>query len=234
MTKVPVFWRKAGVVSAALLLCELGARIGLPGVDSSMLAIQLQQSSTVLLSLYDSLAGGALSRGAVLALGALPYLSAKIFLKLAQVTIPAVRDAAASPSGGAMIRRWTRGLTVGLALVQSYGFARFVLSLPGVVADPGPGFIAETMLLLTTGATLLMLLGERIAAPAAHDASGPDADARVPSLTTGARAAIRSSSPDHMSTSAARSLESSGLPSTPPLRRDATPRAGVDPVSRGS
>jgi hypothetical protein len=51
---------------------------------------------------------------------------------------------------------------VGLGLVQSYGFARFVQTIPGAVAHPGAGFIAETMLVLTTGAVCAMVLTEQL------------------------------------------------------------------------
>jgi preprotein translocase subunit SecY len=46
--------------------------------------------------------------------------------------------------------------------VQGYGFALFTQSLPGAVANPGPGFIFSMMLVLTTGAIFVMWLGEQI------------------------------------------------------------------------
>ena len=173
MPGIPVVWRKAGLVSAGLLLARSACASACPGVDVRVLGSHLQQNGTLL-------------------------------------------------------------LTVSLALLQSYGFARFASSLPGAVADPGPAFIAETMLVLTTAATLLMLLCERIVAPAHSSEPRADGDERRPSLTTGAMAAIRSSSPDRIDTSAARSSEPSGSSSTPPFPRDAIPRAAADPVARGS
>jgi preprotein translocase subunit SecY len=162
MRRLPDRWRKAGLVVGGLLLCEIGARIAAPGLGRALSQYFRQGGGQGLLWLYDRLVGGALSRGAVLALGIMPYLSARIFVRIARMAIPAVADMNTHPDGRARLTRWTRALTVGLSLVQSYGVARFAQSLPGVVAIPGPGFVPQTMLVLTAGAVVAMFLGEQI------------------------------------------------------------------------
>jgi hypothetical protein len=87
-----------------------------------------------------------------------------------------------------------RWLTGGLALVQSYGFARFVESVPGAVAHPGFGFLAKTMAVLTAGTMGVMLLSERLmrspddepietdGAPPSSEVDAVPAEATVPEL----------------------------------------------------
>jgi hypothetical protein len=73
-----------------------------------------------------------------------------------------------------MLTRSTRWLTGGLALIQSYGFARFVEHMPGVVAQPGFGFLAQTMAVLTSGAIGVMLLSEQLTRSPRDDAPATD------------------------------------------------------------
>jgi preprotein translocase subunit SecY len=66
--------------------------------------------------------------------------------------------------GRKKLTQWTRYATVGLALVQGYGYAVFLESPSlGAVANPGFfSFLLPTSLVLTTGAVFVMWLGEQI------------------------------------------------------------------------
>jgi preprotein translocase subunit SecY len=142
--------RKVG----AVLACMIGARMVTPGIDQQVIADFFRSGgASPLLRVYDWLVGGAIGRGAVLALGLLPYVTARIYLRLAAVVSPRFADP---------VRRktQTRWLTFGFSVVQSYGFARFVENLPGAVAQPGPQFIATTMLVMTASAMTAMWLFE--------------------------------------------------------------------------
>ena len=142
--------RKVGAVVA----CMIGARVVTPGINEQVIADFFRSGGvSPLLRVYDWLVGGAIGRGAVLALGLLPYVTARIYLRLAAVVSPKFGDPARR-------RRYTRGLTFGFSLIQSYGFARFVENLPGAVAQPGAGFIATTMLAMTASAMTAMWLFE--------------------------------------------------------------------------
>ena len=168
--RIPAIWRKAGLAVVTLLVCEIGARIVAPGLNGQALRDFLQSgSSTWLLRLYDWLVGGALSHGTVLGIGILPYFSARIYLRLARVISPRIAALRDNESGRATLTRWTRWLTGGLALVQSYGFVRFAEHVPGVVAHPGAGFLAKTMIVLTSGTLGVMFLSERLTKPADDD-----------------------------------------------------------------
>jgi preprotein translocase subunit SecY len=66
--------------------------------------------------------------------------------------------------GRKQINQYTRYLTVFLAVFQSYGIAIGLQSSQGVVTDPGPFFIASTVITLTGGTMFLMWLGEQVTA----------------------------------------------------------------------
>ena len=140
----------------AVLVCAVGAWVVAPGIDGRVLADYVRSDGAgPLLRLYDWLVGGALSRGAFLALGLLPYVTARIYLRLAKTLGP--RAAALAGRTGT-----TRVLTLGFAAIQSYGFAQFVQSLPGAVAQPGVGFVARTVVVLTASAMAAMWMYERV------------------------------------------------------------------------
>src|SRR5262245_53790676 len=155
--------RKVALAVALLAVCEVGARIVAPGLNGQALRDFLQAgASTWLLRLYDWFVGGALSRGGVLAIGIMPYLSARIMMRLARVVRPQLESWSQTDSGIAKCTRLTRWLTGGLALVQSFAFAKFVQGIPGVVAHPGVGFLAKTIAVLTCGTIGVMLLSEAL------------------------------------------------------------------------
>lgn len=158
--RIPELWRKTGLALATLAVSWIGARIVAPGLEARVLRDFLHGGSGGwLMHVYDWFVGGALSRGGVLALGIMPYLSARIMMRLGRVILPREIE---SEETARRRKRMTRWLTVGLSLVQSYGYATFVQAIPGAVANPGFGFLAKTMAVLTTGAIGVMLLSERL------------------------------------------------------------------------
>jgi preprotein translocase subunit SecY len=82
--------------------------------------------------------------------------------QLAGAVFPYIEKLQKEDDGRKKITQWTRYMTVLLSIGQGYGFAIFTESLSGAVAQPGWGFRAVTVLILTTGAVFLMWLGERI------------------------------------------------------------------------
>lgn len=170
--RLPATWRKIALAVGGLVLIEIGARIVAPRINGDVLADYLRRvGASPLLRLYDWFVGGAVSRGAILALGIMPYLSARIIMRLAREAFPAIAEMSKNESERPRLHRWTRRLTFGLAAVQSFGFARFVQSIPGAVTDPGAGFIAQTMIVLTAGAMSIAWLSDRIAGR--HDVDEP-------------------------------------------------------------
>ena len=195
-------WRGAAYVLGGALLCEVGARISFMGPNGETLSRWFHGGQAgPLLRLYDTLAGFGMSRGTVAALGFMPYVSARTFTWLAR-SLSAALDRRWSHETGRVERtRCTRGLTFALALVQSYGFARFTQTIPGVVLHPGAQYLAETMLVQTAAAMFMMWIGEQVTEPAGKDAPtidppllGQDGDGAI--FTSGQRR--NRSSPDYI------------------------------------
>jgi preprotein translocase subunit SecY len=166
LRRLPPVWRNVGLGVMGGLLCEIGSRVVAPNIDGKAPAEFLRRvGAPPLLRVYDWIVGGALSRGAVLALGVMPYVSAHIVMRLGRMSIPRIAALYDNDSDRPRLRRWRYALTFGLSVVQSFGFARFVQSIPGVVANPGPSFFAQTMMVLTAGAMGIAWIGERLATP---------------------------------------------------------------------
>ena len=99
----------------------------------------------------------------VFALGIMPYITASIILQLMTIVVPTLEKLSKEGElGRRKITQWTRYLTVGLALVQSFTIASALQSQGNFVVNPGIGFILMTMISLTTGTAFIMWLGEQI------------------------------------------------------------------------
>ena len=151
-------WRTPATLLGAIAFIEIGARIGLPGVDRvALLQFVNQGPRGGLLGLYGLLAGGGFARAGVLALGFMPYLTARLYMWLARVVSPGI----AALDDDQRIKR-TRWLTGALAAIQSFGFAAFLQRVPNVVANPGVGFTATAVLTLTGASLVAMWFGEKL------------------------------------------------------------------------
>ena len=152
----------------ALLVYRVLAHIPVPGVNAAALAQSLQNSAgSGLFAMMNLFSGGAMSRASIIALGITPYISASIVMQLAGVVVPSLH--ALQKEGGAGRRKmtqYTRYLTLGLAIVQSYFIASQIQGMHGVadaiVSNPGWGFVGVAMVSLVTGTMFLMWLGEQI------------------------------------------------------------------------
>ncbi len=156
-----------------LLLCcyRIGVHIPVPGVNTEALKAFFDNMSNTLLGMFDLFSGGGLSNVSVFALGVMPYISASIIMQLLQVVLPDVKRMAKEEgqAGRRKITQYTRYLTVLITLVQGFGIAvglESMLSPSGaaVVLHPGWEFRFMTMITFTTGAVLVMWLGEQITA----------------------------------------------------------------------
>ena len=145
------------------LVCYVGLRIRIPGIREDWLARGIWDANdSALLKFFDTITGHGLSRGSILALSMTPFLAARLYVWLAKKVFPRVAALDEHAAGRHRSKRWTRGLNVIIALVQSYGYARFLQNIPNVVVSPGPGFVLGAMAVLSAGAVVMMHLSERI------------------------------------------------------------------------
>ena len=147
----------------ALIVARLGTYIPMPGIDPAAIAEQLQQQGGGLLDVFNTLAGGAVNRMAIFALGIMPYISASIIIQLMTTVFPELETLKKEGEAGRKIlNQYTRYGTVGLAMIQAYGIAVGLEHWGHAVINPGYFFRISAMITLTGGTVLLMWIGEQI------------------------------------------------------------------------
>ena len=104
----------------ALIVARLGSYIPMPGIDPVALQHQFQQQQGGLLDIFNVLAGGAIGRMAIFALGIMPYISASIIIQLMTTVFPELEALKKEGAAGQkVINQYTRYGTVGLAALQA-------------------------------------------------------------------------------------------------------------------
>jgi preprotein translocase subunit SecY len=162
--RVPDLRRRVLFTLGILAVYRLGAHITTPGVNVAALESFFNNQAGSSLGLVDLFSGGNLRRLTIFALGIMPYITASIIFQLLTVVYePLAKLQKEGEIGRRKITQWTRYVTVGLGVIQSAAIAIALRSSSGnLVLDPGLGFIAMTVITLTTGTTFIMWLGEQI------------------------------------------------------------------------
>ncbi len=162
--RIPDLRKRVLFTLAILAVYRVGGHIPTPGINTLRLEEFFDQHRDTIFGFIDLFTGGMMSQMAIFALGIMPYITASIILQLLTVVIPTLEKLQKEGElGRRKITQWTRYLTVGLSLAQSFGIATSLQSAEGnFVTNPGWGFIAMTMLTLTTGTAFIMWLGEQI------------------------------------------------------------------------
>jgi preprotein translocase subunit SecY len=162
-----------------LFIARVGANIPLPGIDPTPLqdffADQSRAGGGGLLGLYNMFTGGALLRGAIFALGIMPYISASIVFQLLTAVVPSLaRLQQEGEVGRQKITQYTRYATLGICLVQSVLliitlsnpqriFPDYDVSRYGdIILLSHTWFMITSVIFLTSGTMLLMWIGEQI------------------------------------------------------------------------
>ena len=163
MFRVPDLRKRLAFTLALLAVYRLGGHIPTPGVNVARWSEFLGSAQGSMFGFFDLFAGGNIRRLTVFALGIMPYITASIILQLMTVVIPTLEKLSKEGElGRRKITQWTRYLTIILSVIQSAGIAKGLMSMQGIVINPGIGFILLTVLSLTTGSAFIMWLGEQI------------------------------------------------------------------------
>ena len=148
-----------------LIVYRLGTFIPIPGIDGEQLRAFVEQTQGGILGIANMFTGNALGRMAIFALGIMPYISASIIMQLATSMVPSLEQLKKEGEAGRKkINQYTRYGTVLLSIFQAYGLAIGLQAQEGLVLNPGPFFIASTVITLVGGTMFLMWLGEQITA----------------------------------------------------------------------
>lgn len=163
-----------------LVVCRIGVYVPVPGINGEVALAYFQSSMGAGQSLFQMVnifSGGAFAKMTVFALTVLPYISASIMLQLFVALLPGLqREMRENPElGKRKINKYTRYLTVFLALMQSSIYARFALQMnantPGIVEPEllymtifGVPWVFYLVIsaTMTAGVLLLMWIGEQI------------------------------------------------------------------------
>src|SRR5258705_716131 len=163
--------RKRVLFTLALLaVTRLVAHIPTPVINRGVLDPVFSQAAGTALGIFDLFSGGNFRRLTIFALGIMPYITSSIILQLMTVVFPYLeRLQKEGELGRRKITQYTRYLTICLAIIQSFSTASLLQAASGpggqsMVYHPGWGFTLMTILTLTTGSALIMLLGQQISA----------------------------------------------------------------------
>ncbi len=160
---VPELKRKIGFTFLIVVIYRIGGHITTPGIDVSTLTEWFGQQQNTLFGLMDMFVGGGLSRATIFALGIMPYISSSIIFQLLPPVFPYFEKLQKEgEEGRKKITQYTRYGTVVLAFIQSVGIATWLQSLGAVSMTNLWLFRVSTVVTLTTGAVLVMWLGEQI------------------------------------------------------------------------
>lgn len=162
--RIPDLRKRVLFTLGMLAIYRLGGHIPTPGIDANRLEEFFQQNQGTLFGFIDLFSGGMFRRLTIFALGIMPYITASIILQLLTIVVPFLEKLQKEGEiGRRKITQYTRYLTVGLAMMQSFGIASALqASDGGFVLNPGISFVLLTMISLTTGTAFIMWLGEQI------------------------------------------------------------------------
>src|ERR1044071_5499950 len=161
MFTVPDLRKRILFTLGLLAVYRLGAHITAPGIDRDQLRRVWEQVGTTLLGVLDLFSGGNFQTISVFALGVTPYITATIITQLMTTVFPSLKRLQEEGEAGRQkLNQYNRYLTVVLCMFQTFIVSRW-LQANGVGPD-GWGFIATTMITLTTGTVFVMWLGEQI------------------------------------------------------------------------
>ncbi|MHA6289435.1 preprotein translocase subunit SecY [Maricaulis sp. CAU 1757] len=153
-----------------LIVYRIGTFVPVPGIDPEQYARVFEQNSGGILQMFNVLGGGAVERMAIFALNVMPYISASIIMQLMSATVPSLEKLKkeGGEQGRQQINQYSRYLTVLLATGQALAIA-IGMNTPNadgltMAVNPGPFFIASTVITLVGGTMFLLWLGEQITA----------------------------------------------------------------------
>ena len=165
--KTPEIRKRLLYTLLIIVIFRFGCHITVPGVDAIALETIKNSAATSISGLIDIISGGAFSKLSVFAMTITPYITASIVIQLLGMVIPSLERAIkeGGEEGKAKVNRYTKMLTLVLALVEAIGLYLTYSNAYkdyGVFVNPGFGTGALFVLSLVAGTAFLMWLGEQI------------------------------------------------------------------------
>ena len=161
--KTPEVRKKLIYTLILLVVFRLGCYITVPGVDTVILAAQMQASTGSIIGLINTISGGAFSNLSIFAMTVTPYITASIVLQLLGWIIPSLERMMkeGGTEGREKINKYTKIITIVLALIEATGIY-LSYSSTGIFINPGFLTGLVVVLSLVAGTAVLMWLGDQI------------------------------------------------------------------------
>lgn len=176
--RVPELRNRIIVTLGLIFISRIGGNLPLPGIDLTVLTSfvdQLLQKGNGVVGLYNAFTGGAMLKGAIFALGIMPYISASIIMQLMGAVLPGLARLRQEENGQQKIAQYTRYMTIVIALIQGLMITNMLSNPETVGRALGMNefrdsilvcdktlFVVMGTIILTAGAVIMTWLGEQI------------------------------------------------------------------------
>ena len=171
--KVPELRKKILFTAMIILLYRIGANLFVPYVDVNQVQGLASLYEGSIFAFVSLLSGDAFSKATLFALSVSPYITASIVMQLLTIAIPALEKISKQgEEGKKKITKYTRWVTVALALITAYGYVKLLQSQGALLisksTDPNVSNaqyyfgMAVMIACFCAGAALVMWLAEQI------------------------------------------------------------------------
>jgi preprotein translocase subunit SecY len=163
--RVPELRTRVLFTLGMLVVYRAGIHVPIPGIDPEAFERLWGTIGGNLLGVMDLFSGGGFRRISVFALGIMPYITSSIILQLmTSIDFMGLKKIQEEGElGRRKITQYTRYMTVGLCLIQSFAIAGMLQGQPGLVAGGGGfGFLLVAAISMTAGTMFVMWIGEQI------------------------------------------------------------------------
>jgi preprotein translocase subunit SecY len=149
-----------------VLVYRLASNVTIPGINMAGVSQIFEQNK--MFGLFSAFTGGSIENFSLLLMGLSPYINASIIMQLMAVVFKKIEELSKEgEQGRKTLTRYTRFLTIPLALLQSYGMMALLnssgKSLGLELLDMSSwGTVLPVMLSITAGTIFAMWLGELI------------------------------------------------------------------------
>ena len=162
---IPELRKKMVFTLLILLIFRIGNAITVPYVNVDMLEQYLDQMGGTILGLYNVMSGGAFAQATVFALSIQPYINSSIIIQLLTVAIPALERLAkdGGEEGRKKIQSITRYTTVGIAILQAFGYYMMMRNY-NLLTSGADGIWPALVIIVSfiAGSSFVMWMGEQV------------------------------------------------------------------------
>lgn len=150
-----------------LVLFRFGSAVIVPYADATAMQAVIGDGNNFF-GFLNTFSGGAFANSTVFALSIQPYITASIVIQLLTIAIPALeRLSKEGETGRKTINKITKFVTLGMALIQAYGYYAILRSNGGIAQEFLSGwsqyFVATVIILtFTAGAATVVWMGDQI------------------------------------------------------------------------